>query len=125
LLTFPGKRKGHVRTIPQGMSETEARRLFRDSGVEKAAEIYRKWSIHAPVEIGNIKVTDSLMKPYGRAVDIVYRSAKFNKEGKLEDYIHPFSKSDRIALGASRGRSPSVFAVSGPRLTVTERGIVY
>lgn len=60
-----------------------------------------------------------------RAVSITYRSNKRHGggTGRVEHFEHEFSRSDTL-WGQSKS-GPRLLCVVGPRLTVTERGIVY
>jgi len=61
----------------------------------------------------------------GRAVSIAYRSNKRSGggDGRMRTYEHDFAPSDVLWSQNKRGRS--LLAVTGPRLTVNDRGIVY
>lgn len=127
LLTFPHVRARKYRDYPDGMSAAEARRYFQDIELDpKAVKLFRKWSIHEPTGVEKLKLSDYLLRPYGRVVHGLYASDKFNPRREMERFIHPHPKAgkheDRIAFGV--GNPPKVLAVWGPKLTVTERGIV-
>lgn len=61
----------------------------------------------------------------GRALRVVYESDKFNGggDGRRALYEHDFAASD--VMWTQRKKGPALIAVTGPRLTVTDRGIVY
>jgi len=117
LLIFPGK---HVRWVGHLGPDQE---LFKAAGAEKSAKLFRRWAARDPVQMGELKLQDYQLKPYGRAVHIVYRSSKWKSDGMTDDYIHTLGKNVRIAM--SPGSPPKAIAISGGRLTVTERGLVY
>ena len=116
LLVFPEK---HVRWVGHLGPDQE---LFKSAGAEKSAKLFRRWAARDPVQIGKLQVSDYKLKPYGRAVHIVYRSDKWHP-GRTEDYIHTLGPKVRIAVGP--GTPPKAIVISGGRLTVTERGLVY
>jgi hypothetical protein len=121
LLVFPTTRPTKVRDFPHGMSEVEARRVLPDD-LQPAVRLFRQWSIHDPSEIKRVVSHDWPLRVKGRPKHVVYRSSKFNLQRKLEDFLHPMPADDRVWFGP--GKPPKVIAVSGPRLTVTEDGIV-
>jgi len=116
LLIFPKK---HVRWVGHLGPDPD---LFRSAGVEKSAKLFQRWAARDPVEVGKLRISDYQMKPYGRARHIVYRSDKWHP-GRTEDYIHDFGPKVRMAMAA--GSPPAAIMISGGRLTVTERGLVY
>ncbi len=116
LLVFPGK---HVRWVGHLGPDQE---LFKAAGAEKSAALFRRWAAREPVQMGKLQLQDYQLKPYGRAIHIVYRSDKWHA-GSTEDYIHTFGPKVRIAMAP--GNPPKAIAISGGRLTVTERGLVY
>ena len=116
ILMFPAK---HVRWVGHLGPDPD---LFKAAGSEKSAKLFRRWAARDPVQVGTITVGDYGMKPYGRAKHIVYRSDKWHP-GDTEDYIHKFGKNVRMAV--SSGKPAKAMMISGGRLTVTERGLVY
>lgn len=119
LLIFPS---AHVRWVghlgPDG-------KLFKAAGNEKSAKLFQRWAQREAVDLGKLSVQDYLMRPVGRAKHIVYRSDKWHK-GRTDDYIHKFGPKVRMAASpGARGKPPKAIAISGGRLTVTERGLVY
>jgi hypothetical protein len=125
LLVLP-RRKPKVWKDLKPLSKKEADALFKAVGAQAAVKLFRRWSMHEPSALSNVKVQDYLLRPTGSMVHIVYRSDKFSPNRTLEDYIHKMPKSDRIAIaGRTVHGVPQAIAIWGPRLTVTERGIVY
>lgn len=124
LLVFPPKRPARWKNV-DGLSRAEADALFKTYGARDAAKLLRRWSMNEPVGLSKMKLRDYKLRPKGSMRHVVYRSSKFSPNGELEDFVHAMPKSDRIAV-AGRGRGmPEAIAIWGPRLTVTERGLVY
>lgn len=94
---------------------------FKDAGAEKSAKLFQRWAARDPCQEGKLKLSPIQLKPYGRAIKIIYRSDKWHP-GFYENYEHPFGKKVRVAVG--RGTPPPM-VIQGGRLTVTERGLVY
>ena len=132
LLIFPGKHVrwvGHIGPGPRPderpTAEAWAEDLFKSAGNEKSAKLFRRWAQREAVDLGQLKIQDYPMRPVGRAKHIVYRSDKWHK-GRTDDYIHKFGPKVRMAVSpGAKGKPPKAIAISGGRLTVTERGLVY
>lgn len=126
LLIFPKK---HVRWVGHmgpgegiAVAGKSRQELFKKAGSEKSAKLFRRWAARDPVQMGKLSLGDYPLKPYGRAIHIVYRSDKWHP-GRTDDYIHKFGPKVRMAV--ANGEPPKAIAISGGRLTVTERGLVY
>ncbi len=69
--------------------------------------------------------TDGAFKRLGSGVFVAYRSNKFNGggDGRWYTFEHELPASDTVWGQGKRGAS--LMAITGPRLTVNDRGIVY
>lgn len=124
LLVFPRLRSRRIADLTR-LNPARAERLFRQAGTDRAAKLFRRWSIHEPTELARIHPRDYPLRSHGRALRIVYASPKFSRVKETEGYYHPFHREDRIAVcPGSAGGPPQAIAIWGPKLTVTERGIV-
>jgi hypothetical protein len=120
---------------PMLLWSPKARALFwiegaKPSGLRKgaprsdgAAKIFENFAEGRPAEQHRTMVLP-LKRPrkMGRAVRIVY-TEPWGRAAAGTRWEHDFSPSD--VFWKAGGASPFLFAVTGPRLTVTERGIVY
>lgn len=88
-----------------------------------AAKIFEAFSDGQPAEQHRtLVVPPKRMRKIGRAISIDYREP-WGRAPDTDRWFHDFAPSDAFYMA---GRSaPFAFAVSGPRLTVTEAGIVY
>jgi hypothetical protein len=89
--------------------------------VERAADLYERFSGHDAVELGSVKIPP--LPPVGVAIGevdgILYSTIR---DGVLEKYIHKFRKADRpLFVVSPDGR---VLYLLGGNYTFTERGIV-
>jgi hypothetical protein len=92
----------------------------RDDG---AARVFQKFSDGAPAEHHRtMPALGKRLRKVGRAIRINY-TEPYGRAPAGTIHFHDFSPSD-VFWQAGR-KAPFGFAVSGPRLTVTERGIVY
>jgi len=108
------------RTVNYG--ETPATDRRKKAGVYK---IFERWSARPVEQAGVISVPAVKLRDIGRAVSVIYRSDKWHK-GKDQDYIHEFSKSsDKVRVRSGTFKGCKVVTISGGRMTVTERGIIY
>jgi len=113
----------------------EAASTLAELGVEapkdllSVAKLYTEWAARPPTKFAQYSVSDRVMYLSGTAKDIVYVSDKWNGEnGERVHYIHKFSNSGTVKLRSDKhisGHEPSCFTISGGRLTVTHRGIIY
>ena len=88
-------------------------------GVEK----YEKFWGRKPRKIYRGKFHDPRTLIYlGNAVEIVYRSNKFNGggDGKMAEYVHKFSSGTKLYMDE---RCKGQLYIMGNRLKVTEAGI--
>ena len=69
-----------------------------------------------------MEIPGGRMALVGAAIRIAY-SEPYGREPQGRPWEHDFSPSDRFWRAGKNGAF--AFAVTGPRLTVTERGIVY
>jgi hypothetical protein len=123
LLVFPPKRPTKWKELGP-LSREQADEILTVNDGMPAAKLFRRWSMHEPVAISKIKIRDYRLRPTGSMKHLVYRSDKFSPTRVTEDFIHEMPKTDRIAV-AGAGSVPDAIAIWGPRLTVTERGLVY
>ncbi len=90
--------------------------------------LFNEWDHHAKAPDVRTAVPDypqPSVAPAGSAYDIVYRSEKWNgRKGAEHDYRHHFSSSGRVGLALDAAK-PTGILISGGRLTVNDRGIVY
>jgi hypothetical protein len=123
LLIFPGGRKPAKAEEFPPLGSREAAKLFKASGVDPSAKLFRRWAARQPVQRSILKVPKVSLRPHGRVRHVVYRSSKWKSDGRTDDYIHRTGKNVRMAVGG-RG-NPTAIVINGGRLTVTERGLVY
>jgi len=118
-LVFP---RQHIRWVGHIGPDMEA---FKAAGVHKAAELLEGWNDgRTPTDLGKLRLSDYRMKPYGKALHIVYRSDKFNKKGDMVDYIHPLEAGVRLAVSPSPGGgAPVAMLIGGGRLKLTPAGL--
>ena len=100
------------------------------SDTRAAAKLFAQWAARPATRFTTKNVPAYRLHCVGSGVKIDYRSDKWNgRNGRRVNYTHamPASGSDRVSTtrGGTRTRPPAAFFIKGPRLTVTERGIVY
>lgn len=107
-------------------------RMGKEEGrkVRNAAKLFRQWSARPATRLAQRVVPDYPLSLEGGGVKIDYRSDKWNgRNGRRVDYTHAMSSSgaDKVSYAGrlSRMQAPTAFFIKGPRLTVTERGIIY
>jgi hypothetical protein len=89
--------------------------------IEKARDLYERFSGHDAVELGRVKIPSmpAVGVAIGEVDGILYSTVR---DGVLEKYIHRFRKSDRpLFVVAPDGK---VLYLLGGYYTFTERGIV-
>ena len=90
-----------------------------------AYKIFERWSAREVENAGTVDIPAVKLKDIGKAVDIIYRSDKWHKK-RNQDYIHSFTKkNDNVRVRCGTFRGGKVVTISGGRMTVTERGIIY
>ncbi len=121
----------------QCLDMKESYALLRKHGIHlpeeqmmEAAKLYRRFNARPATEFTQADVDDPKLKLQGSGVKLDYRSDKWNgRKGKRVNYTHDLSStgSDKVSTSGdgTRSRAPYVIFVKGPRLTVTERGIIY
>lgn len=96
----------------------------------KAYKIYKDFNGYEDLKLDKTKIkTPFKWEEVGKAVHILYHSDK-NNRGQFYDYIHPFGDNGYIQLKDHGVNfyydwTNRIFKVSGGKLTVNERGIVY
>lgn len=131
------QRRGAPLLREQRLDMKETYALLRTHGIhlpEKnataAAKLFAKWAARPATRFTQTEVDDPKLKFQGNGVTLDYRSDKWNgRDGKRVNYTHALSStgSDKVSASGdgTRSRAPYVIFVKGPRLTVTERGIIY
>ena len=121
----------------QCLDMKESFALLRKHGIDlpqkqtmDAAKLFRRWSARPATDFMQTDVDDPRLKLQGSGIKLDYRSDKWNgRNGKRVNYTHALSStgSDKVSTSGdgTRKRAPYVIFVKGPRLTVTERGIIY
>lgn len=96
----------------------------------KSYKIYKDFNGYEDTKIDKTQIKEPLKwEELGIAEHIVYKSDKFNKN-KFYEYIHPFGDNGYIQI-KNHGvkfyydKKNKIFRVTGGKLTVNERGIVY
>lgn len=89
---------------------------------EKGEELYEAFTGFEHEEVGKmIHVHPRNMVKIGRAMDIVYRSDKFDSPGNTSDYIHAFRTYPIVSV--DNVKRPSIVALRGGRIKVRKEGI--
>ncbi len=88
-----------------------------------AAKVFENFAAQDATSHRTMGLPPKRLRRVGRAVSIAYTEPYGRHPRKGGVWEHEFSPSDTF-YQAGRS-SPFVFAVAGPRLTVTDRGIVY
>lgn len=121
----------------QCLDMKETHQLLRSHGIKldekkvtDAAKLYRRFTARPATDFTQKMVDDPKLKFQGSGVTLDYRSDKWNgRNGKRVNYTHALSStgSDKVSTSGdgTRSRPPYVIFIKGPRLTVTERGIIY
>ncbi len=140
LFAMPASYVGPVRRL-SGLSRQE--RLDMKEGVAatgamnpketlEAGRLYAKFHARPATGLakGKIPTRDERLAYVGDGVHLVYESDKWKQPDEgTTDYIHhlPLSGSDKVSFNRdwSFGAEPRVIFISGPRLTVNERGIIW
>lgn len=109
------------KTNPVPPSSRAGKKRSASSEVQRAANLYERFSGHEPESIGKIKV-----KPFpkvavaiGEIDGILYSTVR---DGKLEKYIHKFHRADKPLFVVSPDGKQLLLV--GGYYTFTERGIV-
>ena len=131
------QRRGAPLLREQRLDMKETYELLRAHGIhldEKdtsaAAKLFARWAARPATRFTQKNVDDPKLKLQGNGVKLDYRSDKWNgRDGRRVNYTHALSStgSDKVSTSGdgTRSRAPYVIFVKGPRLTVTERGIIY
>lgn len=91
---------------------------------DRAHELYEKWSDFEPDKEKKIKVSErGKLKRFGKVKSIVYRSDKWNQNGKKIDYIHTFNRNHYPILSTNNIKNPGFCRISGGKLAVKAVGI--
>lgn len=106
-------------SVPRSTRAGHAR--ARGSDVERAADLYERFSGHDPEEIGRINVPPlpKVAAAIGTCDGVLYTTVR---DGKTERYIHEFAKRDRPILCVSPDGLQIILV--GGRYRFTEAGIV-
>lgn len=89
-----------------------------------AAKMFERFMSRDPEATFEAEIPACKLVKLGKAVHIVYRSDKWKRKRKTEDYIHDFGKGVQLYCGPDK-KNPEVFLCFGGKLTVTERGLVF
>lgn len=131
------QRKGQPLLREQRLDMKETYALLRSHGIHlpekdmtEAAKLFARWAARPATRFTQTDVDDPKLKLQGNGTKLDYRSDKWNgRNGKRVNYTHPLSStgSDKVSTSGDGKwtRPPYVIFVKGPRLTVTERGIIY
>ena len=95
-----------------------------------ASKLFTRWAMRPPTDFTHQPVEEYRLKLQGSGVMLDYRSDKWNgRNGRKINYTHDLSStgSDKVSTtgDGTKTRPPTCIFVKGPRLTVTERGIIY
>jgi hypothetical protein len=106
---------------PSSRAGRKTVKRFSNSQIQKAANLYERFSGHDPEEIGVINIPD--MPDVGVAIGevdgILYTTVR---DGVVEKYIHKFHKNDKPMFVVSPN-GKGLWLVGG-NYDFTERGIV-
>lgn len=96
-------------------------RAARGSDIERAADLYERFSGHDPEDIGrvNVPALPKVAVAVGHCDGVLYTTVR---DGKTERYIHEFAKRDRPILCVSPDGLQLILV--GGRYRFTEAGIV-
>lgn len=110
-----------VRMNPVPPSSRAGIKRITRSQIEKAADLYERFSGHDAVELGTVRIPDlpTVGVAIGEIDGVLYSTVR---DGKLEKYIHKFHKSDRPLFVVSPD-GKSLYMLGG-YYNFTERGIV-
>lgn len=118
-----GIKRGRTDDVTDLLPESDFKNL-------KAYKIYKSFNGFELPQVSLSQITLPFKwEEIGKAEHIVYHSDK-NNEGDFYDYIHPFGDNGYIKI-RDHGvkfyydRKNKIFKLSGGKLTVNERGIVY
>jgi hypothetical protein len=122
VLTVIERRKyARIARNPVPASSRAGRNLPAGSDVEKAADLYSRFSGHEAESIGKVPAPRSLKTAIaiGECDGILYTTVRDNK---VEKYIHKFRAKDKPMLAVAPDGSQIVLL--GGNYTFTERGII-
>jgi hypothetical protein len=105
--------------VPRSTRAGRAR--ARGSDVERAADLYERFSGHDPEAIGTVQVAPlpKVAAAIGHCDGVLYTTVR---DGKTERYIHEFAAKDRPLLCVSPDGKQIILV--GGRYRFTEAGIV-
>lgn len=95
-----------------------------------ASKLFTRWALRPPTDFTHKTVDEHKLVLQGCGTMLDYRSDKWNgRNGKKINYTHDLSSTDSDKVSTTGDgtmkRPPTCIFVKGPRLTVTERGIIY
>ena len=107
--------------VPPSSRASLLRRKPAAGDVEKAADLYERFSGHDPEEIGTVRVhpLPKVAAVIGECDGVLYTTVR---DGKTERYIHEFAAKDKPLLCVSPDGRQILFV--GGRYRFTEAGIV-
>lgn len=118
-----GIKRGRTSDITDLIPESDFKKL-------KAYKIYKAFNGFEIPQVSLSSLNTPNWEEVGKAEHIVYGPCDKNNQGDFYDYIHPFGDNGYIRI-KDHGvkfyydRNNKIFKLSGGKLTVNERGIVY
>lgn len=89
---------------------------------ERGEKLYELFTGFEHDEKGTmINLSVKQMQKIGRAMDIVYRSDKFSRSGKMSDYIHSFDIYPTVSV--DNKKKPTIIAIRGGKIKIKQEGI--